>query len=152
MHSVKEWRTLFDDCVHQLDMVWQAAACNALLLASWLFLECKTEAHKFHRGIKWYFHITNREPSAYTDKHGDFSYQDLLHSTCLRAMYPAVRLATPALAKRISFVCGHADLIGESNSMPMLLGKIQLSDLLYTCWMTVYLLNSLSFHLKDGGD
>lgn len=149
---MKEWRALFDDCVHQLDMVWQAAARTALLLASWLLLECKTEAHKLHRGIKWYFYITNRELAAYTDKHGDFSYQDLLHSTCLRAMYPAVRLESPVPANRISFVRWHADLVGESNFMPLLLGKIQFSDLPYTCWMTVYLLYSLSFHLKDGGD
>lgn len=152
MHSVKEWWALFDDCVHQLDMVWQAAACTALLLASWLPLEYKTEAHKLHRGIKWYLYTTNRELSAYTDKHHNSSYQDLLHSTCLRAMYPAVRLATTVPANRISFVCGHADLIGGSNSIPTLLGKIQSSDLLYPCGMTVHLLPSLWFHLKDGGN
>lgn len=149
---MKERQALFDDCVHQLDMVWQAAACTALLLASWWLLECKTEAHKLHGGIKWYFYITNRELYAYTDKHHNSSYQDLLHSTCLRVMNPAVRWATTVPANRISFVCRHADLVGESNSMSTLLGKIQFSDFLYTCWITVYLLNSLSFHLKGGGN
>lgn len=152
MHSVKEWEALFDDCVHQLDMVWQAAVCTALLLTSSLPLEYKTEAHKLHREIKWYFYITNRELSAYTDKHHISSYQNLLRSTCLRAMYPAVRMATSVPANRISSVRGHADLVGRSNSMPTLLDKIQFSDLLYTWGMTVYLLHSLSFHLKDGGN
>lgn len=70
------------------------AECTALLLTSWLPLEYKTEAHKLHREIEWYFYVTNRELSAYTDKHCDF----LSHSTFLRAMYTAARLAITAPA------------------------------------------------------
>jgi len=69
------------------------AECPALLLASWLLLEYKTEAYKLHRKIEQSFYVANRELSAYTEKHCDFLHQDLSHSTFLRAMYTAARLA-----------------------------------------------------------
>lgn len=111
--------------------------CTALLLASWLFLEYKTEAHKLHRGIEWYFYATNRDLFAYTDKHCDFLYQDLWRSTFLRAVYTAARLAITVPANRVCFVHGHTYLGGEDNCAPKLLGTIQFPGLLYTSWVTV---------------
>lgn len=35
--------------------------------------------------------------------------------------------------------------------MPNLLGKIQFPGLLYTSWVTVWLLHSLILHLENGG-
>lgn len=81
---------LSDGCVHQLDTMWETLLH---VLLCWLLLEYKTEAHKLHRGIEWYFYITNRKLPAYTGKHCDFLYQDLSHSTFLRATHTAVRLA-----------------------------------------------------------
>lgn len=85
----------------------------------------------------WMILLYYKQEAAYTDKHCDFLYQDLSHSTFLRATHTAVRLATTVPPSRVCFVHGHAYLGGKDNSVPKLLSKIQFPGLLYTCWVTV---------------
>lgn len=76
----------------------------------------------------------------------DFLYQDLSHSTFLRTLYTAERLAITAPANTICFVHGHTYLGEEVNSVLKLRGEIQFPAMLYTsqgdCLATLFF-NSL---------
>lgn len=145
--------TVWWQCSTSRHGVRDAPAWTPLPLASWLLLEYKTKAHKLHRGTERYFYVTNREMFVYTDNTvTDCLYQDLSHSTFLRAIYTAAGLIITAPANRVCYVHGYTYLEWESNSVPKLLDKIQFPGLLYTCRVTIWLLHSLILHLEDGGN